>query len=283
MRGLLLTSIAAMMLGTGDRSDAEACRFAGTTDPSGKVAVTADVTETNGTTHVDVAATFETTTMFWFRSHYLVEEVSTWRSGQLETVGVNTRYLLGSHIVRQTWDLFKRDRDGMRGYRVQAKSRTDFQLRHPGFVQHWDPSTFGQPWLDDYLAASPERRADLDLTTSPLSSNLLSPLALAFYWVRWLPPGGQDKAVFLPGFKADKLVDVPITAAAWNGGTVWRTPLRYSVLSKAPPSIATAWMLADRHLLQLALDLHEPRGAGSGTLTQEGCDGPPVVPNKAPQ
>jgi hypothetical protein len=50
MRGLLLTSIAAMMLGTGDRSDAEACRFAGTTDPSGKVAVTADVTETNGTT-----------------------------------------------------------------------------------------------------------------------------------------------------------------------------------------------------------------------------------------
>jgi hypothetical protein len=113
MRGLLLTSIAVMMLGTGDRSDAEACRFAGTTDPSGKVAVTADVTETNGTTHVDVTATFETTTMFWFRIHYLVEEVSTWRSGELETVGVNTRYLLGSHIVRQTWDLFKRDRDGM--------------------------------------------------------------------------------------------------------------------------------------------------------------------------
>src|ERR1700733_2990405 len=108
------------------------------------------------------------------------------------------------------------DRDGMRGYRVQAKSRTDFQRRHPGFVQHWDPTTFGQPWLDAYSAASPERRADLDLATSPVSSNLLSPLALAFYWVRWLPPGGQDKAVFLPGFKADKLVDVPITAADWK-------------------------------------------------------------------
>jgi hypothetical protein len=115
-----------------------------------------------------------------------------------------------------------------------------------------------------------------------VSSNLLSPLALAFYWVRWLPPGAQDEAVFLPGFKADKLVDVPMTAAAWKGGTVWQTPLRYSVLSKAPPSIATAWMSADRHLLQLALDLHEPRGAGSGILTQEGCDGPPVVPSKAP-
>jgi hypothetical protein len=283
MRGLLLSSIAAMMLGTGDRSSAEVCRFSGTTDPSGKVAVTADVTRTNGATHVAVAATFETTTMLWFHIHYLAEEVSIWRSGELETVGVNTRYLLGNHIVRQTWDLFKRDRDGMRGYRVQAKSRTDFQRRHAGFVQHWDPSTFGQPWLDDYSAASPERRADLDLTISPVSSNLLSPLALAFYWVRWLPPGAQDKAVFLPGFKADKLVDVPMTATVWSGGTVWRTPLRYSVLSKAPPSIATAWMSADRRLLQLALDLHEPRGAGSGILTQEGCDGPPVVPSKTPQ
>jgi hypothetical protein len=283
MRGLLLTAIAAMMLGTGDRSDAEACRFAGTTDPPGEVAVTADVTEANGTTHVDVAATFETTTMFWLRIHYLVEEVSTWRSGELETVGVNTRYILGSHIVRQTWDLFKHDRDGMQGYRVQAKSQADFQRKHPGFVQHWDPSTFALPWLDDYSAASPERRADLDLTSAPVSSNLLSPLALAFYWVRWLPPGAQDKAVFLPGFKADKLVNVPMTAAAWNGGTVWRTPLRYSILSKAPPSIATAWMSADRHLQQLALDLHEPQGAGSGILSQEGCEGSPVVPSKAPQ
>jgi hypothetical protein len=110
MRGLLLTSIVAMMLGTAHRSDAEACRFAGTTDPSGKVAVTADVTETNGTTHVDVAATFETTTMLWFHIHYLVEEVSIWRSGELQTVGV---------------DLFKRDRDGMRGYRVQGTSLPD--------------------------------------------------------------------------------------------------------------------------------------------------------------
>jgi hypothetical protein len=88
MHRLLLTTIAAMMLGTGDRSDAEACRFAGTTDPSGKVAITANVTETNGTTQVDVAATFETTTMLWFHIHYLAEEVSIWRSGELETVGV---------------------------------------------------------------------------------------------------------------------------------------------------------------------------------------------------
>ncbi|HEY2019520.1 MAG TPA: hypothetical protein VGH38_38700, partial [Bryobacteraceae bacterium] len=66
MRGLLLTAITAMMLATGDRSNAEACRFVGTTDPPGKIAVTADVTGVNGTTQVDVAATFETTTMFWF-------------------------------------------------------------------------------------------------------------------------------------------------------------------------------------------------------------------------
>ena len=227
------------MVGTGVASGAEVCRFAGITDPSGKVAATVGVTATNTTTRVDVGATFETTTIFWFHVRYLMEEISTWRSGELETVGMNTRYILGGHIVRQTWDLFKRDKDAMRGYRIQGKSVADFQRAHPGFVQHLDPSTFGQPWLDDYSAAPPERRADLDLTTSSASSNLLSPLALAFYWVRWLPPDGQDEAVFLPGFKSDKLVDVPITAAPWNGGTVWQTPLRYSVLSETPPSIAT--------------------------------------------
>ncbi len=116
-----------------------------------------------------------------------------------------------------------------------------------------------------------------------MSPNLLSPLALAFYWVRWLPQGGQDEAVFLPGFKSDKLVDVPITAAGWKGGTIWQTPLRYSVLSGAPPSTATVWMSADRHILQLALDIHEPRGAGSGILSQQGCEGLPVVPSKAPR
>ena len=46
---------------------------------------------------------------------------------------MNTRYLIGSHIIRQTWDLFHRDRDSMRGYRVQGKSLVDFNRRHPGF------------------------------------------------------------------------------------------------------------------------------------------------------
>ena len=39
-----------------DASAAEVCRFAGTTDPAGRVAVTTDV---DATTRVDVAARFE--------------------------------------------------------------------------------------------------------------------------------------------------------------------------------------------------------------------------------
>jgi hypothetical protein len=281
---LFLIGIFASVLGMPHGACAEVCHFAGRTDPAGQVAVTATVTATNGATQVvDVAATYDSTALFWFHIHYLVDEISVWRSEELETVGVNTRYLIGSHIIRQTWDLFHRDRDSMRGYRVQGKSLADFSRRHPGFVRHWDPSTFGQPWLDDFSAAPPERRADLDLTRSPLSPHLLSPLALAFYWVRWLPPGGQDVSVFLPGFKADKVVDVPITAGAWGGGTLWQTPVRYPVLRAAPPSTATVWMSPDRHLLKLAMELHEPRGSGSGVLTLEGCEGSTVMSGILPR
>jgi hypothetical protein len=167
----------------------------------------------------------------------------------------------------------------MRANRVQAKTLADFRLKHPGFVRHWDPATFGQPWLNDYPAASPERRADLDL--KGVSPKLRSPLALAFYWIRWLPPGGQDVPVFLPGFKADKLVDLPITAAPWAGGTLWRTPLRYPALSETPTSTATAWTSPDGHLLQLAFDLHEPRGSARGLIRQTGCEGSSVMPPNA--
>jgi hypothetical protein len=52
---------------------AEFCRFAGTTDYSGHVAVTTRVTARAGAIQVDVAGTFDSSTMFWFGVHYLVE------------------------------------------------------------------------------------------------------------------------------------------------------------------------------------------------------------------
>jgi hypothetical protein len=55
---------------------AEICRFTGTTDYSGHIAVTTRVTASAGAIQVDVAGTFDSSTMFWFGVHYLVEEVS---------------------------------------------------------------------------------------------------------------------------------------------------------------------------------------------------------------
>jgi hypothetical protein len=274
--GLSLVGCVVLFLASVEPSVAEVCHFSGTTDPAGQVAVTSEVTAADGTPRIDVAATFETTTMFWFHVRYQEEEVTIWRAGRLETVGVNTRYMFGGRIVRQTWDVFSRERDAMRGYRVQGKTLADFRARHPGFARHWDPSTFGQPWLDDYWAAPPERRADLDLPILPLTPNVMSPLALAFYWDRWLPPGGSDMQIFLPGFKADKSVDIQATADAWGGGMRWRTPLRHPALSG--PSDVSAWISPDRHLMQLAVDIHHARGSGTGTIVQKGCDGRPVNP-----
>ncbi len=269
----LLAIVAAAETCSVQASAGEVCRYAGTTDYAGHVAVRTDVSATHGLTRVDVALAFEATPMLWVHVQYLVEEVSTWRAGELEGVAVNNRYSVGGHIVRQQWDEFERGTDALRAHRVQAKTLAEFRRRHPLFVQHWDVATFGLPWLADYPSASPERRPDLDLTGSPLPSGLRSPLALAFYWVRHLPSNGQDVPVFLPGFKTERLVELPIAGVPFSGGTRWRAPLRYSALSKTPASAATAWTSPDGHLLQLAVELHAPRGAARGLIHQEACDG----------
>src|SRR5215472_12209402 len=213
--GMLLVLPAVVALCAVGASAAEVCRYTGSTDYDGRVAVTTDVTESNGITRIDVAGDFEATTMFWYRIHYLLEEVSTWRGGELQSVSMNSRYLLGDHVVRQSWDDFRRGGDGLQAYRVQGKTLADFRLKHPGFARHWDPATFGQPWLRDYPSAPPERRADLDLTRAP--AGLRSPLALAFYWIRWLPRGEQTVPVFLPGFKQERLVELPIAGVPSSG------------------------------------------------------------------
>jgi len=266
-----------------DASGAEVCHFTGASDYDGHVAVTTDVAAADSITRVDVAGTFEATTMFWLHIRYLIEEVSTWRNGELETVAVNSRYLVGDHIVRQQWDYFDRGADGLQAHRVQGKTFADFRRDHPGFAQHWDPATFGQAWLHDYHLASPKRRTDLDLKDLPPPSGLRSPLAMAFYWVRWLPRGNQDVPVFLPGFKSERLLHLKIEAASSSDGTVLRAPLRYSAFSETPVSIATARTSPDGHLLQLAFEVHGSRGSGRGLILQDGCDGTPMAPPKQRQ
>ena len=261
---------------------AEVCRFAGTTDHDGSVAVMANAKSAGGLIKLDVALRFEATWMLWLRIHYLVEEISTWRVGELQDLAVNIRYLVGSHIVRQQWDTFHRSSSGLQARRVQGKTLADFRRNHPGFVRHWDPSDFGRPWLQDYAAAASERRADLDLAASPLPPALRSPLALAFYWVRWLPSQGADVPVFLPGFKTEKLVRLPIAATMSGDVVQWQAPVHYAALSRDAISTATAWTSHDRHVLKLAAALHVPKGDAVALVHQEGCDGPAIAPTDKP-
>ena len=105
--------------------------------------------------------------MLWRHLHYLIEEVSTWRAGEMESVAVNTRYLVGDHIVRQQWDDFQRYTGGLQARRVQAKTLADLRRRHPNFVRRWDPATFGRRWLDDYKSAY---RSAAPISTSSLAA-----------------------------------------------------------------------------------------------------------------
>jgi hypothetical protein len=63
---LLFAGIAAILSCGVAAPAAEICRFTGTTDYSGHVVVTTRVTANAGTIQVDVAGTFDSSTMFWF-------------------------------------------------------------------------------------------------------------------------------------------------------------------------------------------------------------------------
>ncbi len=248
----------------------EVCRFTGTTDYAGHIVVVTDVATAGAVTTVDVTATFGATPLLWPAVRYQVEERSTWRAGELQSLAVNNRYAAGEHLVRQQWDEFERGADGMQARRVQAKTLDELARSSPNFVRHWDAATFGIDWLADFRFAAPERRPDLDLA-GPLPAGLRTPLAMIFYWVRWLPPESQDVPVFMPGFKAQHLVRLPITSEPWAGGLVRHTPLRYPALKDRPVSTATAWTSFDGHLLQLAFAFYTWSGSAHGLIQQQNC------------
>ena len=273
------------LLSTINARASEVCHFAGTTDYSGRLEVTTNVNArvTDGTTTVDVIARFIATPWPLIHIHYLMEEISTWKSDQLQGVAANTRYLVDGHIVRQVWDLFDHGTNGLEAYRLQGKTLDDIRRKFPAFARHWDPADLGQPWLQDYRLAGAERRPDLDLPASSVGPDLRSPLALAFYWSRWIPRSGQAATVFLPGFKKDKRLDLMIAAAepSRDGQQVWQTSIRYPALSMTHASTAKAWVSTDRHLLQLTGSVQGGSYTGDGVIRQESCEGTAESPNAA--
>ncbi len=228
--------------------------------------------------NVDVALTV--TISGWISDvTYLGEEISTWRGGDLQSLAVNARTVTAGRVRRQQWDRFVREPAGLAAFRVQAKSLPDFQRRHPGFVRHWALSAFGRPWLQDYAAAGPERRLDLDLPAAELPQGLRSPLALAFYWSRWLPPGGGVAPVFLPGFKHDLRSDLAFgPAAPAEGGRRWVAQLVHPALAGGAPSVAEATVSPDGYLQRLAFDVHARLGSGQAVIGAQGCQGVQLRP-----
>ncbi len=249
---------------------AERCRFEGTTDHAGHVVATTLVSAApDGERTVDVTLDLRATAWWLLDVRYLVQETTTWRGDTLLRVAANTRSLSAGRVVRQSWDVFRRDGDALRAWRVQAKTAAQLRDRHPGFQAHWDPASFGAPWLPDYDATRPERRPDLDLARA--APGLRTPLALAFYWVRWLPDRPAPVPVFLPGFRRD--ASLTLDPAPADSPRLWRVPLRHPALDPDNPSEADASVSPDHRLLALSFTLHAPHGSAHGTIHATGCSG----------
>ena len=248
---------------------AEVCRYGGTTSHAGHVLVEVRATATGATVTVDVRLAFTVETWL-FDARYLRQEISTWRDGGWQELSVNSRDRVRGHIVRQQWEVFRRRDTAREAQRVQARTLAAFRRRHRAFAGHWPVATFGSAWLQDYAPADPERRPDLDLTAMP--QGLRTPLALAFYWSRWLPPEGGRFPVFLPGFKRDAQAELgfghAVPGAGWR---LWQANVRHAALSATAPSLVQAWVSADHQLLKLAFDAHARAGSASGVLRAQGC------------
>jgi hypothetical protein len=254
---------------------AETCRYSGTTSYSGRVIVETTATAGNGETTVDATARVAAKSFGLVDWQYLYEEIASWRDGEIEQIGVNNRYSVLGSIRRQQWDVFTRTPTGLIAYRAEANRLADFQARHPAFVQHWEPASFGQPWLPDFAAAAAERRADLDLPSTAMPPGLGTPLALGFYWVRWAGQRQHAVPVFLAGFKHDTRVDVQVVSLGTesNGAQHLRSSVRHPQLSESEISTGDAWISPDHHLVRLAFDARGDHASAQGELRLDGCEG----------
>ena len=216
----------------------EVCEYAGQTDYSGLASVRAEIWTARNETEILVTLRFTATVWIIFKVEYLAEETSRWRNDELRSVALNTRYLVNGRIIRQQWDYFDREKDGFAAYRVQGKNGDDFRRRYPAFSRHWSPSTFGQPWLQEYSSAHPERRPDLDLQDQAIPPGLRPPLAFAFYWIRSLRPFAQTVPLFLPGNKRQPRLDLSLPPPQREPGQrqLWHVSVRLESLSVHPES-----------------------------------------------
>ncbi|WP_428377105.1 hypothetical protein [Lichenicoccus sp.] len=248
----------------------EVCRYAGSSDYGGRLAIEARSVSAEGGLRLDVRLQLDATPLLLVHTHYLMQEISVWHRDGLAQLAVNSRYRFNDHIVRQQWDVYDRTPGGLAAWRVQGKRPAEFRRQHPRFAAHWDPASFGAPWLGDYEMDAAARRPDLDLAHD--MRPVRSPLALAFYWLRWLDRPGKV-AVYLPGFKEQKLVELGIGAASMAAPRTWQATPRYPGLSPSQPSTVTAAMASDRHLLRLGFDLHGVAHSARASIALTGCTG----------
>ena len=244
---------------------AEVCTYEGDASYQGHVSVRTEARTEGGLLTLRVTGRLVSSPWRLWDVEYLGDEITTWRGGVLQSIATNGRYWVNGGVNRQQWDVWTPGGAGLEASRVQAKRERDFKARYMRFAVHWPHAAFGREWLPSFATAAPERRPDLDLVHP--SAGLRTPLALAFYWARFLPPGTASVPVFLPGFKRDSLV----TEALSHDGNTWHMPLRHPALGTA--SSATA-VVEGETLRRLSVDAQETLDSGTATVTLVGCAAP---------
>jgi hypothetical protein len=267
--------VALGLLAAGPSRAAEVCRYAGSGDYRAQIGVVTIAERHGPETELRVLWDLTARALLVFHLHYRVEEISRWRGGVLQALGLNVRAFVNGRIIRQQWDLFERGAAGFAAWRMQARREDDFAARYGAFAAHWDQASFGAPWIDAYRAAHADRRPDLDLTAAEAPPDLVPPLAEAFYRVRAAPARAQTVALFLPGNKKQRRADiaVPPPAADAAGGHLWQVPLDSEKLGIRPGSAATLSISAAGALTKIVFTVSTALHAAAGEIQAQGCAG----------
>ena len=266
-----------------DASAGEICRFAGTTDYAGHVAVTTgvdatdDVTEGGCRCHVrgDDDA---------LGSHPLSwsKRSGTWRAGELESVAVEQPLFDWRPHRQAAMGRFSTRRGRLAGPPSAGEKPCGFPP-----PASWLRSTLGSHDVRPTLA----RQLSDRVTRASCRSRPQGFAASAGTYAPrspW-PSTGSDgyRAVVrtrrvLPGFKGERLVDLPIVASSSSDGTVARTLAL--LRSEREAGFECHGLDVYRSICCGSHSSYTGRvDRANGLINQEGCEGAPVVPADRPR
>lgn len=267
----------------------EICDYTGTSNLNGKATVQTEFTRNDDTMTVKAIVQFSGN-LGPLKKAIMIDETLVFdaRTGETIKAERNQRDIgcippNGQECIRSTWDELKYSwgateaQNQLSTWRIVGKDGKSFASAYPKFAKYWPLNTFAQPWFQDFYAAEPKERRDLDV--NGFDHTLITPIVSSFFLSRYLDPNkDKDMSVLVHVWEGDKEV-AEVTPAKFDydtsraGSTVVRTGVTFGEFKspKNKPSILELDSVAHQIKLVTFFLAHPMVGEIKGTIKPVGC------------